>query len=392
MASRSRGYGKGKPTLAPILDEGLEPEVLPVFYYNDLIISRCGDPIGLNLFEPRYQHMCRRMAEDPRFIFMPNYDEYCCHVGDVGFVVRLVDMRPTRSGFGIQGFAESRIAVACTWVEPNTSGLHFARFWPLPAEADAIHITALDQLYASMTSRGWSRAADSSGFTLIHPDMPGTALVLGMNWPDSVHLMLRASDPGLATAAILEAWSAAFLPRHQALPRFEDFVMAIPAPTPSVPLVKLCAELVAILRSDGSAAPGVARLLVGHRLPWRRLLKEARIATVHGASASLPTARLELRPWQQQDFDVCRHREDLREDIVHVGNQRNVYFYATQSEVEVTAESAQRAIAGLLRQLNDLALRTIARARNAGCGPLAALEDGSAQLVCEYVAFGPQPL
>ena len=30
---------------------------------------------GLNLFEPRYQLMCNRMASDPRFLFMPNYED-----------------------------------------------------------------------------------------------------------------------------------------------------------------------------------------------------------------------------------------------------------------------------------------------------------------------------
>ena len=78
----------------------MEPDVLPVFYFNDLLLANIGDTIGrlvhrgfvstksmrahvgllrtegLNLFEPRYQLMCNRMASDPRFLFMPNYEDF----------------------------------------------------------------------------------------------------------------------------------------------------------------------------------------------------------------------------------------------------------------------------------------------------------------------------
>lgn len=30
---------------------------------------------GLNLFEPRYLLMCQRLATDPRFLFMSNYED-----------------------------------------------------------------------------------------------------------------------------------------------------------------------------------------------------------------------------------------------------------------------------------------------------------------------------
>ena len=53
---------------------GAEPDVYPIFYYND-ILGLPGERIGLNLFEPRYAEMCARMKAKriPMcFIFVPN--------------------------------------------------------------------------------------------------------------------------------------------------------------------------------------------------------------------------------------------------------------------------------------------------------------------------------
>ena len=76
--------------------------MLPVFYYNDMLLSSVGDTIGLsahlpseiaskianlchfmfigfgqglNLFEPRYLLMCQRLTLHPRFLFMSNYED-----------------------------------------------------------------------------------------------------------------------------------------------------------------------------------------------------------------------------------------------------------------------------------------------------------------------------
>ena len=55
-----------------------EPNLLPIFYYND-ILARPGESIGLNLFEPRYCEMCKRIVEKrvpQEFLFVPNYEDY----------------------------------------------------------------------------------------------------------------------------------------------------------------------------------------------------------------------------------------------------------------------------------------------------------------------------
>ena len=63
-----------------------EPDVFPIFYYNDLL-ARPGESIGLNLFEPRYCEMCRRMhrKDIPKeFLFVPNYEDYQVGSSDSG--------------------------------------------------------------------------------------------------------------------------------------------------------------------------------------------------------------------------------------------------------------------------------------------------------------------
>lgn len=98
-----------------------EADVLPVFYYNDLLVANPGDPIGLNLFEPRYQLMCRRMESDPRFLFMPNYEDYQCRVGDVGLVIKLSEMRrhPGNQGFGIRGARRNMLLLGALGWRPT---------------------------------------------------------------------------------------------------------------------------------------------------------------------------------------------------------------------------------------------------------------------------------
>ena len=55
-----------------------EPQVLPIFYYND-VMANPGGTIGLNLFEPRYREMCKRILNKrcpKEFLFVPNYEDY----------------------------------------------------------------------------------------------------------------------------------------------------------------------------------------------------------------------------------------------------------------------------------------------------------------------------
>ncbi|CAE8598301.1 unnamed protein product [Polarella glacialis] len=190
MAARQEGQA------APTMHRDTEPDVLPVFYYNDLMVGRIGDRIGSNLFEPRYQKMCERLATDPRFLFMPNYQDYTCCVGDVGFVIRLTGLKSSPSGsFGIQGFAEELVAVASTWVEIDTNGLHYAHFWRLDPDKVSVTMSEVKALYSAMRQTGWLSVNDPAAREhLVHPSVPGVQMLLGANWPDRCYLLSALSD------------------------------------------------------------------------------------------------------------------------------------------------------------------------------------------------------
>mmetsp|Transcript_48213 Transcript_48213/g.153904 ORF Transcript_48213/g.153904 Transcript_48213/m.153904 type:complete len:418 (-) Transcript_48213:53-1306(-) len=374
-----------------------EPDVLPVFYYNDLLVSGIGENLGLNLFEPRYQEMCRRMATDPRFLFMPNYEDYSCRVGDVGFVIKITDIRPQRHGeaYGIRGRAQELAAVRCTWVEPGTKGLHHAQYWRLNAQADVLSSQELSALYGAMRQRGWLQADDADCRALLRLPEERVELLLGANWPDRFFLLLPQGPSGSTEKAqqlLQEAWAAAVpsLPYQRLRAGVSTALQRVSGVLEGPQLATVCESLLRELRGDG-AVGGEEGLTEG---AWRALLAEARLCSVGDMGASLPTVRLSL----------CRPRPDGIEESfprsqlegapgvasVLASNETNVYFFANLASLRVTAESAGLSLAALTWRLNRLRLRLLYRAREAGCGPLAALNENAAQLVCDFVATRPR--
>lgn len=216
--------------MTEVLSPQWEPNVLPVFYYNDLLVSRIGDQIGLNLFEPRYQEMCRRMACDPRFLFLPNYDDYSCRAGDVGFIVRLTDMQQQRQGgsYGIRGFAEALAVVDCKWVEPDTFGLHMAHFIHLDGRVEGLAFSELNELVRTMLSRGWQHERDPSCRAVFtQPAVQDARLLLGLNWNDRAFLFVQADADDPVHGMLQEAWTEAIPAINR--PRFlpEDFAKRV---------------------------------------------------------------------------------------------------------------------------------------------------------------------
>lgn len=124
--------------VAPI--ERLERDVLPVFYFNAMLVDTVNDRLDLNLFEPRYREMCRRMGYygggDPRFLFLPNFRSYRANVGDVGYVIS-VDRMINVGTFLISGRCTEAVTVVMTWVEPGTGGLSFAKV--VPFDLNCLH-------------------------------------------------------------------------------------------------------------------------------------------------------------------------------------------------------------------------------------------------------------
>jgi len=54
------------------------------------------------------------MAFQPRFLFMPNYEDYQCHVGDVGLVINVLDMHPLEMGAMYVMTSGLVVQVACS--------------------------------------------------------------------------------------------------------------------------------------------------------------------------------------------------------------------------------------------------------------------------------------
>lgn len=401
-----------------------EADVLPLFYYNDLLVSQIGDPMGLNLFEPRYQEMCRRMTTDPRFIFMPNFEDYTARAGDVGFVIKLTQLRQQPSGaFGIQGISESLVAVSCTWVEPETNGLHMAQFWPLNANQDKLTTMEARALVSSMTGCGW-RVVQGSGarHKLVHAAAEGAEVLLGGNWPNICWLL--GLTPGgqfePLTRCLSQSWVAT-LPILSA-PRFtaSNFVAQVmqqgPPLSQGVCLAQLVNDIRAIIRGDSEAVRTLNRAVATSsnvfaqydpdrisETQWNQFLSPVCISHICGMTALLPSVQLKLAlihagsihecfPWREPTMtsDALTGGLRGREADISTGailsNAFNVYFFARLEDIEVTAESGSRALRWVCWMLSRLRLTILQRGRLAGRGLLALLEDDVLCLISDFVA------
>jgi hypothetical protein len=384
------------------LPRALEEEVLPIFYYNDLLVSSPGDPIGINLFEPRYQEMCRRMRSDPRFLFMPNYEDYQCRVGDVGLVIRLREMRSQQRSFGIRGVAEEYVAVGCTWVEADTHGLHFARFWPLGTNVSHLSQPELLALRDAMFQQGWQHDSNPmcrmalrlhSSFAGGSPSGDSGQVLFGMNWPGCAFPLFQPGALGnakLESELLRTSWANGLASRSGVSPTD----VLVPAADPGVQLDEVCEELKRAVELDGA---GVREL---EGLPeqgpprlgdWKQLLRKVRVAAVHGTAVSMDTARVELCPQPESRAAECFPliaRENRVFDAV-MSNGTNVTFFAHMHAIKVTADSAAAAFGEVTWRLNRHRLRILLRARAAGRGPLATLEEDMVRLVCQFICMEP---
>jgi hypothetical protein len=103
------------------------------------ILAAVGDPVGLNLFEPRYVTMCKRIKQgvaESKFLFVPNFEDYRCRPGDTAFVINVDQVQDRGGQYGLHGRCECSVIVETTWIEPNTAGLHYASFKDCLGAAD----------------------------------------------------------------------------------------------------------------------------------------------------------------------------------------------------------------------------------------------------------------
>lgn len=381
------------------LSQQWEPSVLPVFYYNDLLASRIGDPIGLNLFEPRYQEMCRKMACDPRFLFVPNYEDYSCRVGDVGFIIRLTDMQQQRQGgsYGIRGFAEALAVLDCTWIEPDSFGLHMAHFNHLDGRVEGLAFSELHELVRAMLNRGWQQEQDPSCRAVFaHPAVQDARLLLGLNWKDRAFLFVQAGADEVIQRMLQEAWTEAIpaVNRPRILP--EDFAMRMLRVLPRVgtgpKLAQVHGDLLRCYTAEMREHPRLTQMLP--------MLSPIRLCSVFGMGVELDTASLELVAPRLRNRSPAKLIEDCfphldhgrhgSEPIVCVRNGTNVLFYVSLQSLQCRPDSAAAALDMLIWRLNRLRLRVLHRARERGFGPIARLEDDVARLVFGFVATPPK--
>lgn len=384
-----------------------EDNVLPVFYYNDMLIDHIGARIGLNLFEPRYQEMCKRMTHDPRFIFMPNFKDYCCMAGDVGFVVRLSRLEPNGRGnnlsYGIAGEAVEMICVSCAWVEPQTNGLHFARYWHMDPETVAVTGPTAKAVVEALRVGGWRSHTDGSFRELVvqlGEDLPGsirrTALVVSQNWPDRVFLLALpgpGEDAADAKRLIGEVGATALGVAKNSI---VEVLGELPSSPAGVPFLEVLKAIEVQLRTDG---PERFR---GMEQPWsglteaavQRLLSKAQLShlksmVIEVSSCSLEQGRC-LKGHLRDCFPMLAPfaQSELNQEIdtVYVHNGANVLLLAPPEWLCVSARSAAVTLLESNWLLNRWRLRLLQRAKQHGQGPFALLPDHIAEVVSNYVA------
>lgn len=228
-------------------------------------------------------------------------------------------------------------------------------------------------------------------------------LLVGLNWGHpqrrlAAFLILRPGDPELVEK-LEEAWTVAMpklgRPRIPAAHFTEHAVHQVPCAKHGPSLEEVCGDLLRVISIDGAGARhliGLANEGPPDNDAWRRLLAALRISMLGYCDADLETARLELEPSQPRCVEECfMHLEEggNTNAMVHVSNGTNVRFFAPLRDVQVRVEQAAAAVVMLTWRFNRHRLQLLRRARDAGQGPLATLEDDVAQLVCDFVAPDP---
>lgn len=109
---------------------------LPVFFFNHTLFPTC--QLRLRLFEPRYLHMIKRVQSTRRFVYLPNFEDYRAHKGDIGVVLHIEECSYAPSGVAmVCATAKERIRVTDTWVEDGTNGLCYCTYEVVNEETGA---------------------------------------------------------------------------------------------------------------------------------------------------------------------------------------------------------------------------------------------------------------
>eukprot|EP00746_Dinoflagellata_sp_MGD_P055760 gnl/MRDRNA2_/MRDRNA2_24241_c0_seq1.p1 gnl/MRDRNA2_/MRDRNA2_24241_c0~~gnl/MRDRNA2_/MRDRNA2_24241_c0_seq1.p1 ORF type:complete len:447 (+),score=74.29 gnl/MRDRNA2_/MRDRNA2_24241_c0_seq1:89-1429(+) len=398
----------------------MEPNVLPVFYYNDLLVANIGEPMGLNLFEPRYKIMCQKMQFDPRFLFVPNFDDYHCCVGDVGFVIQVSHLQQQRGGqFGIQGYAVACALIECNWVEPDTNGLHMAKFKEVGKDDVPLDTYEFRTLLSVMNeNEDWgasTNAASNGGARIVfqHRNLKGK-VIFTANCPERHYAILHApQDPEPIIEELGNLWSASIAQLQNTRIDRRTFckkVLSIREIKPNL-MRPTCAqfrsEFAQMIELDSK---GVLQSRQEMQNLDQVACRKLRVASVIGMSIEFSSAFVEVVCTETSEDAIRliaqslpRMRHLCERDVEHpphkmvalISNSTtqssNVFFFAPIDKVELMEESFQAALGMCRQRLNWPRARLLWLAQRTGVGPLGILKDDIIRDVCVFLMGPPNP-
>lgn len=126
-------------------------QVLPIFYYNDILIP--GAKLSLHLFEPRYRVMMKRIVDaNKSFAYVPNFANYCASIGDVALVAKINEVEFTADGRCLlEATLTGRFLIRDHFEESGTQGLHHCELQPLADDPlDAAALAAATRIKADI--------------------------------------------------------------------------------------------------------------------------------------------------------------------------------------------------------------------------------------------------
>jgi len=298
--------------------------------------------------------------------------------------------------FGIRGVAEQKVTVECMWVEPMSSGLHYARFCSLPQQLRPINHNELQALDDALKSQNWQMMRGNSVSAQLyfeHPNLADTQLLVSTNWERTYFLLLRSKNPEPALKLVHQALTILSKQVSVEPPDASGMIFSLPSIPPSTPLGQVLGEFGALVRQERRQGAAIA-------VAVQELLKGLRLSNfgVKTMNAHFPAGILQLLDAPQEQWPQFLHESlpylSLRRDSCAAGVVRVVcgasYFCAPVTLCEVTIESVNAASEILYWGLNSLRICTILRARKSGFGELALLADNAAQLVCDFIAPKPR--
>ena len=311
--------------------------VRSVFFYNSH--PPLGSTVGLHFFEPRYRILVQRALREPRrkssFVFLPNYADYQCAHGDIGYLATIVAHRPVPTPnpeelprADVQIRFDARVLVLFHWVEPSSGGLSECVCQPVaPGMLTVDEVPPLpEELSEAWLGFDWEthlrgprvlRAAlhghPAGGHWLLHASTPAASSAALETVRQDFPLLAELLYPVLLPPEAALLWLSTLVRRLAAL----HIRLAAPprlsaAASPFVPAANAAkaASAAAVDVTDDEVGGACARSAAACAAA-----AAACEAAVDAASSGLPVkelrARLQAMQVSRTELERCIEREDL---------------------------------------------------------------------------------